>query len=121
MADIKINNDFLPMEKMIEETGEGYIKYGSGIMICWGKDEGTTKYSDYFNFLDRSPEGKITNFGQTFIDKPIVYLSPEYYRGTISVALESISTTAFTAIAFKAKGNSTTNYGFNWMAIGKWK
>lgn len=78
----------------IEEQGYGYIRYSSGIQICWG--------------LGTYQSGEIVSFQRAFIEYPSVVLSGDVNAG-------DWSTTNFVMM-------KDSNYPYNsWLAIGRWK
>ena len=94
--------------------GYNYIKYNSGILICWGKT---------------TPSAK-----GTFITLPTPFVNTDYSVGATNNNIQSnqiraLATTNYTTSSFKTVGQySQSNSGytdadvtFSWIAIGYWK
>lgn len=106
-------------------TNGNYVKYADGTMICYGGKSGDATWSDYWGFCKRSPDN-VNNaialtFPQTFTSTPTVQLTGAQDGSIIAVSVVATSTTTLKVVAFKPSNNSTTNYKFTWLAIGKWK
>ena len=107
-----------------------YVKYYDGTMICWGGKSGTTTYSDWWSFCNRSPEGT-SAISQTlpanFKDTNYKVVASPSHGGTIfGCNISDKATSYFRVVCLKPKGCAGTSsvantYGFEWVAIGKWK
>lgn len=62
MSSIKINSEFIPIE-----SGDGYIKYSDGTMICYGETQVTYRNENYL--------GGSTNFPKVFTNKPVAIIT----------------------------------------------
>lgn len=106
----------------IIESGDGYIKYSDGTMICYGNYSGTTKLADYFNWCKRTEENIIVTFKKEFISAPTVIIIPLYFSYVFSVMLNQIKTTGFGFTGLKVNGAAiNTSVQIHYMALGKWK
>lgn len=122
MADIKINADFIPIE-----SGDGYIKYSDGTMICYGEYNITGETVADFWGKGYVGKGCTITFPQEFINPPIISISSrESENGAIaniSVIYQKITTTNVIFRTLYATNN--TSYikyiRGSYIAIGKWK
>ena len=111
-------------------TNGYYVKYYDGTMICWGGKSGTTTFSDWWSFCNRSPEGTSAisqTLPQNFKDTNYrVVVTPDHSSVIASCSIANRYTSSFQVICFKPKGASSTSsvantYAFSWVAVGKWK
>lgn len=109
-------------------SGTGYIKYYDGTMVCYGGKTGTTTYSDYWSFVKRSPEGTSAiqvTLPQSFVNTSYyVILTPIYGKNSIICDVDNSNNKAknsFRVMCFKAPNDTGNNYGFYYVAVGKWK
>ena len=103
-----------------------YTKYYDGTMICYGTKSGTTTYGDFFGFCQRSPDGDSTalqvTLPQSFKDTNyFITVTPDYKKYMLGCAIYSKATGNFRVVCYKPKNTGESNYGFNWIAVGKWK
>lgn len=104
---------------VIEEQGEGYVRYSTGIQICWGQSSGTTSTTSYFSTLRSSSEID-TTFEKEFTTQPIV-ITQVKTNAQMSCQLRDVTTTGFKCYPLYPSGTSSTNYSFYYIAIGMWK
>ena len=90
----------------IEEQGEGYIRYSSGIQICWGAFSGMTTTPKIITFQKPFAAWKDTTV--TFAGQ----------NGPIVTQLAGLNTTQFLA---SASTDIDATHTFSWQAIGRWK
>lgn len=83
----------------VNASGEGYIRYESGLQLCWGVD-GLTEQKTY-------------TFAVPFANSPSIVSGINYLGGSTSIG--GLSETGFTAYM------SSYNHAFRWIAIGFWK
>lgn len=106
----------------IIESGDGYIKYSDGTMICYGEYTGTSELFDYFGWCIRTAENINITFKKEFLSAPMVTITPRYNSYIFSIAINQISATGFKFTGLKPSGARSSNYiNMNYMAIGKWK
>ena len=106
----------------IIESGDGYIKYSDGTMICYGEYTGTSELFDYFGWCIRTAENINITFKKEFLSAPMVTITPRYNSYIFSIAINQISATGFKFTGLKPSGaRSSTYINMNYMAIGKWK
>lgn len=105
----------------IVESGDGYIKYSDGTMICYGNYSGTTKLADYFNWCKRTEENISVTFKKEFLSAPTVIITPLYLSYVFSIMLNQIKTTGFGFTGLKPNGAIDTSVNINYIALGKWK
>lgn len=86
--------------ELIEEQGEGYIRYSSGIQICWG-----TGYADI--------SGATNSFSKPFINIVYKVSIANGYLTDISLGIKTVS--SFVAYASPHASN------FDYIVIGRWK
>ena len=102
------------ISETIVEKGNNYIRYGSGIQICWGKVTPTET--------------------QTIVTLPKPFVNNNYSVGATNNTIQSnqiraLATTDYQSSSFKAVGQwsqSSSGYTngdvtFSWIAIGLWK
>lgn len=87
----------------VAEQGNDYIRFDSGIQICWGVKN---------NVSNNAP----CNFQQAFISNPTVVACQTGSKSgwNDNIKVNDISTTSFTV-------NSGGTASYYWLAIGKWK
>lgn len=119
---MKINDKLTKHLQNIAESGDGYIKYSDGTMICYGNYRGTTKLADYFNWCKRTEENISVTFKKEFISAPTVIVTPLYFSYVFSIMLNQIKTTGFGFTGLKTNGAAIdTSVNINYIALGKWK
>ena len=118
---MKINDKLTQNLQNIVESGDGYIKYSDGTMICYGTSSGSSDNTDYWSQFVRTSDTLQINFPQKFISTPIVCATPNYEGGTVSIMTSTITTSSFKFIILKIKGATQTNYSLRYVAIGKWQ
>jgi hypothetical protein len=86
------------------KAGNGYVKFGNGLIIQWGKSSATTAT-------------KVTTFPTAFTSTNCRVVAQHEYIGGDSH--HTITITAITKTSFTMWSNSTTaNAAFHWIAIG---
>ena len=125
----KVNSESLnDLEDRIEsgsviESGEGYIKFGDGAMICYGNIDfniGTmTQKSPFWQF---QATNLLISFAKAFVSKPI--LSGTVVAGNYASLLYVINCTQekitqLNVLTLSDASNQKTN--INYIAVGKWK
>lgn len=109
--------------KTIYKSGNGYIMFADGTMVCYGNyTESSTSYNDYYSLLGISALKKIT-LPQKFSNTSYrVELTPQIY-GNISAIVESKTTSTISIRVFTHHQYSNYGSGTNvdYIAIGKWK
>lgn len=118
---MKINDKLTQNLQNIVESGDGYIKYSDGTMICYGSTSGSSTNTDYWGQFVRTDDKLSIDFPQNFISTPIVCATSNYEGGTVSIMTSAITVSSFKFIILKIKGATQTNYGLKYIAIGKWK
>lgn len=102
-----------------------YVKYADGTMICTGAKFGNTTWEDWWSFCKRSPEGSnmlFASFPQAFINgNARVSITTSHGNAVFSASYNSVQTDGFYFICYKPSSNTSTNYGIQYIAIGKWK
>ena len=106
--------------KNIAESGDGYIKYSDGTMICYGSSSGTSTTSHFYQYLYRLAESLIINFPATFSEIPVVTLTPDYTSSIFACTTNEITVSQIKFTPIKA-GESGNSYTVHYIAIGKWK
>lgn len=94
----------------IIESGNGYIKYKDGTLLCYGLD--STNTTGYISI----------SFPITFISIPIVVVQQQSGSETTNIITAKTSTidkSYFRCGCVYAQGYLQQN--INWIAIGKWK
>lgn len=92
------------------ESGNGYIKYSDGTLICYGQE-------------NSSASGYITiNFPINFIAAPTVVASQSANTETTTIVITKLSaiTTSSFRVACVYSGGYLLQF-VKWVAIGKWK
>ena len=118
--DLNEINDKLTNLQNIAESGDGYIKYSDGTMICYGSSSGTSTTSHFYQYLYRLAENLIINFPATFSEIPVVTLTPDYTNGIFACPTNEITVSQIKFTPIKAT-NSGNSYTVHYIAIGKWK
>lgn len=109
--------------KIIYKTGDGYIKYTDGTMICYYTQDITTSISTSWGNLYMSNALTLNDFSQSFISIPSTQIN---VTGSGSSAF-SINETASTTRnpgkirLVRPQTSSSGTYKINVLAIGKWK
>lgn len=115
--------DTLTNSKTVYESGDGYIKYSDGTMICYGTyAESSTSYSDYYSTLGISGSKKIT-LPQKFKDTNYrVEITPLIF-GNISANVDSktVSTISIRVFTHRQYSSYGSGISVDYIAIGKWK
>lgn len=107
--------------RKIIESGDGYIKFVNGSMICYGTISGIVSLADYWGQLKKGLTS--ITFSQKFISTPLVnvgLIDAEKFA-QLSISADSVNTSGFTAIVFKPNAATNTGIKFSYIAIGKWK
>ena len=91
--------------EIIDSVGEKYIRFASGLQICWGEE-------------DKGAESLVT--------LPKAFANTEYYAGVQTLGDDGhtyqLSVSDRTTTAFKIHGyDGGENRAKTWIAIGKWK
>lgn len=108
------------------ESGNGYIKYYDGTMICFEnvKFKNLNVSTDYWNFVNRTDDLECT-FKKEFISKPVVILNNySEISGDISIHKLSSATTKTTGkfnILVSKSSTIARDFEVQYIAIGKWK
>ena len=102
-------------------TNGSWTKWADGTMICTGTVSGSSTMYDYWSQFKRTQEDITVSFPVEFINAPLVFITPYYRSGLITVLLGVARTNNFTFTGLKAIGNSAGSYSFSYQAIGKWK
>ena len=119
---MKINDKLTQNLKNIVESGDGYIKYSDGTMICYGTSDITAQItnpwgSGYYGNVKVNP-----TFAKTFISPPTISATIRTTGNLAIVAGMSTSTTKITAIFLITFASQSSYTGkLDWVAIGKWK
>lgn len=106
----------------IIESGDGYIKYSDGTMICYGTSDITAQItnpwgSSYYGNVKVNP-----TFAKPFISPPTISATIRTTGNLANVAGISTSTTKITAIFLITFASQDSYTGkLDWVAIGKWK
>ena len=121
----KIEDELVTLEDgSIVEKGTGYIKYGNGIMICYGRVSKTVSLNTQWNPTGLWYCSAITGetFAEEFTSIPMVQMSVESVT-TCWLVPSSISTKAKTYSYQLLSGATQSNITayINYVAIGTWK
>ena len=92
--------------EIIEEQGEGYIRYSSGIQICWGA------------FAGISTTPKAITFQKPFASWKDTTVTFDGQNGSVVTAIPGWNTTQFFV---STSADIDTSHVFSWQAIGRWK
>ena len=90
---------------IIKEQGDGYIRYSSGIQICWGA------------FAGISTTSKAITFQKPFASWKDTTVTFDGQNGSDVTAINGWNTTEFLVVS-SARGDEKV---FMWQAIGRWK
>ena len=125
----KINADNMnDLEDRIEdgsviESGEGYIKFGDGTMLCYGNIEfniGTmTQRSQFWQYQNTDLS---INFAKQFISKPTIsgtIVAGNYASLLYVIDCTNEKITQLNVLTLADASNQKTN--INYFAVGKWK
>lgn len=109
----------------IIETGDGYIKFSNGILICIGSffvDQTALEWSDYYQFCDMASDIKVS-FPQTFIDNSYKITFASNVFGVLGAIIQNKEKTNFQCRAFTHKQTDyyPTDLYMDYIAIGRWK
>lgn len=103
----------------VVESGDGYIKYYDGTMICFEKKYFTYTTSDMYGFCKRT-SGSTVNFPQKFTNVPIVSIT-SYSFVILSCNISSVDSEKFSFFGFQPNNSDSTSMYVGYIAIGKWK
>ena len=125
IADEEGQNEHPVREYIIEESGNGYIKFANGTMICYGIQQPTTSVSSSYGALYAS--GLITgsNFAKQFTTINSVVLTPlrggTYWLGTAETGttVSKVKIPNYYILSGSTLGSQTFTIGYT--AIGTWK
>ena len=125
IADEEGQNEHPVREYIIEESGNGYIKFANGTMICYGIQQPTTSVSSSYGSLYAS--GLITgsNFAKQFTTINSVVLTPlrggTYWLGTAETGttVSKVKIPNYYILSGSTLGSQTFTIGYT--AIGTWK
>ena len=123
IGDTTGNNRVNVGDGIIVDKGTGYIKYGNGIMICYGKSQvKTTTCTDSWGSLKISPQISGEDYTQQFVS---VICSTISISGTQSCWLINANnpTTTKTQTYQLARADSSSSLSFylHYITIGTWK
>ena len=123
LADSTGNNRVDVGDGIIVDKGTGYIKYGNGIMICYGKaDKTASGFTAWGNiYLSSSVSGE--TFAEEFVNIYSTQMSIEGTNSCWLVNAGSTSSTTNTQNYQVARADSPSSIAFtiNYVAIGTWK
>ncbi len=125
IADEEGENEHPIREYIIEESGNGYIKFANGTMICYGIQQPTTSVSSSYGSLYAS--GLITgsNFAKEFTTINSVVLTPlrggTFWLGTAETGttVSKVKIPNYYILSGSTLGSQTFTIGYT--AIGTWK
>lgn len=103
----------------VVESGDGYIKYYDGTMICFEKKYFTYTTNDMYSFCKRT-SGSTVNFPQKFTNVPIVSIT-SYSFVILSCNISSVDSEKFSFFGFQPNSSDSTSMNVGYIAIGKWK
>lgn len=119
-------------QKLLEETnkkisnivksGDGYLKYNDGTLICYGTSDITAQVtnpwgSSYYGNVKNNP-----TFAQEFISPPTINANIRTTGNLALVAGISTSTKKITAVFLITFASQSAYTGkLDWIAVGKWK
>lgn len=123
---MKINEQLTKNLQNIVESGDGYIKYSDGTMICYGtKDFPANNPLAYGTGLYRTSSIPFDDFAQTFINPPITsYSFASLSRNTNSAfvtVLYTATTTNPGRICIVKENNDQISGSISYISIGRWK
>lgn len=105
------------------ESGEGYIKYPDGTMVCYGTVSITNPtHNDWYGFC-RLSNGFTFSLAKAFKDNNYSLTISSTAFGYFSTIITSKTTNSFTLRACTHNQDAYTpkDGTFNYIAIGKWK
>lgn len=114
-------------ENIIEESGDGYIKFGDGTMICYGSTgiQTTAVTTTWGNGLYCSNQLPVIRFPQEFISQPYYTASVHSEQGNSFLMItDAYSTSTTTTSQFQILRGTSSNsvtYSIHYTAIGRWK
>lgn len=111
------------IDNKLNESGEGYIKYPDGTMICYGTVSITNPtHKDWYGFCRLTNEFTFS-LAKAFKDNNYSLTISSTTFGYFSTMITSKTTNSFTFRAFTHNQSAYTpaNGTFNYIAIGKWK
>ena len=125
IADEEGENEHAIRNYIIEESGNNYIKYADGTMICYGKQEINTSVSNSWNNLYASGIITGTNFAKEFTTINSVVMTPlrggTFWIGTAETGT-TIATTKLPNIYILSGANlPSQTFVIGYTAIGRWK
>lgn len=103
----------------VVESGDGYIKYYDGTMICFEKKYFTYTTNDMYGFCKRT-SGSTVNFPQKFTNVPIVSIT-SYSFVILSCNISSVDSEKFSFFGFQPNSSDSTSMYVGYIAIGKWE
>lgn len=108
----------------IIESGDGYIKYENGDMVCYGISQISAAINNAWGsgYYGSVSSATLPKFSQTFIDVPLVVANINTTGNLGIIAGINASTTQMTRV-FIVAFNSVASYNekLYWEARGKWK
>lgn len=113
----------------IEESGNGYIKFKDGTMICWGSKEGSIGVTTRWDAFYYSDNIDFSNFAKSFIATPKVSISANsvsagylYLVATSPSTNKQPSTTSAGGFCIiRPSSSGSVGYSVSYIAIGRWK
>lgn len=123
---MKINEKLTKNLQNIVESGDGYIKYSDGTMICYGtKDFPANNPLAYGTGLYRTSSIAFDDFAQPFINPPITsYSFASLSRNTNSAfvtVLYTATTTNPGRVCIVKENNDQISGSTSYISIGRWK
>ena len=119
-----VNDAIANIVEIVDNSNGTAIKYDNGIMICYGKYDGTSgTLQGYFDQFKRTSEDMKVTFPAQFLEEPRITITPFYGSYVFSVMINSVNTNQFGFTGLKANSvpTSNTSVSINYTAIGKWK
>ena len=105
----------------IVASGTNYIRYASGIQICWGRLEETKSLSASWGGGVEGVLSSSITFPVAFSSAPSASVQNLNGNG-LFVEMMGVSTTSITSIAvWRPTGAGTYTSRLSWLAIGRWK
>lgn len=111
------------IDNKLNESGEGYIKYPDGTMICYGTVSITNPtHNDWYGFCRLTNEFTFS-LAKAFKDNNYSLTISSTAFGYFSTIIISKTTNSFTfrACTHNQSAYTPANGTFNYIAIGKWK
>lgn len=103
----------------VVEKGNNYIRYNSGIQICWGdfnEDVSVTQVGTYYMGITPS-----ISFPKSFNAHPVINVNiGSFGTGYFWGSPRTRDNSSFTANAIKTQAGNASCFG-TYIAIGKWK